>query len=173
MQTGLNLLFYPDPWGSAGIYTPGPENGQDAHSSATPIVERGGGVEGQAAGVSQEREEGSGNTHGADSQLKFSCPGVGGRGGCFNDPTRSLRMELDGRGGGVVGGVRKVPLLCTFFHSFRERERERPSTREATFWSNLSLPEKEKKRRKHCAANNHHYLFPHYTGYDLGLRKET
>lgn len=47
-QTGLNLLFYPDPWGSAGIYTPGPENGQDAHSSATPIVEGEGGVEGHA-----------------------------------------------------------------------------------------------------------------------------
>lgn len=47
-QTGLNLLFYPDPWGSAGIYTPGPENGQDTHSSATPIVEGEGGVEGHA-----------------------------------------------------------------------------------------------------------------------------
>lgn len=57
VHVGLNLSLYPDPWGSAGIYTPAPESEEDAYSSAAPIVEgeggRKGGVEGHAARVSE------------------------------------------------------------------------------------------------------------------------
>lgn len=60
-QTELNLLFYPDPWGSTGIYTPGPENGRDPHSSTLPLLRR---RRRGAVGLhTQEEKEESGNTH--------------------------------------------------------------------------------------------------------------
>lgn len=54
MERGLNLPLYPDAWGSAGIYTPAPENGEDAHSSAAPIVEGEGCREGKREGAREE-----------------------------------------------------------------------------------------------------------------------
>lgn len=46
LQMGLHHPLYQDPWGLAGIYTHAPENEEDAHSSAAPIVEGEGGREG-------------------------------------------------------------------------------------------------------------------------------
>lgn len=61
-QTELNLLFHPDPWGSIGIYTPGPENGRDPHSSTLPLLRRR--RRRGAVGLhTQEEKEESGNTH--------------------------------------------------------------------------------------------------------------